>query len=857
MTELLFKTKGGAQVQGRPRVYFTCHPADVDRSLEKLCAEIFDAADCAVFYTADMADRLPEETRETDLNRMNLFVIPVSLRLLTEPSRAMDEDFPFAKEKHIPVLPIVLEPGLEPIYSREDRFGSLQYLDPLAHDDTAVPYEEKLKKYLNDVLIDSKTADRVRKAFDAYVFLSYRKKDRKQANELMRLIHADPVCQRIAIWFDEYLTPGESFTESIKEAMEKSSLFALLVTPSLLELNAQGKANYVQSTEYPAARDAGMPLLPAEVTATDRTALKDAYDGLPTPLNVGTEAERERFLAQLRALAHEEEEDNPEHNYLLGLAYMDGIDVETDRDRGFALITSAAEAELPEAIRKLYTMYDEGVGVPVDWHEALKWAERLVEYCKRTLGESHSDTLAAVGALGKAYRKSGNYSMALKTQEEVYARCCELMGENDPFTLRSLGNLSAVYGSLGIYSKELHLLEKGYPIFAKVLGEEHPDTLRMISNLGSVNANMGQYHDALMYFQKAYDIQSKMLGEEHPDTLRSLVNLAKVHSRLGVEGKALELIKKAYAIYCHAYGEEHPYSLMAMGDLASSYYRLGENKKAFDLDEKVYSITYRVLGKAHPATLQALINLALSYSRMGDQEKGLEMLDTAYSTLYETLGESHPLTLIALSGIANAYKRIGFDTEALRQQERLYALRCKHLGEAHPDTLSTMRDLISTYKKLGNGEKARELQEKYDILRCRVWRSVSLDGTTWARDLVNVKSGQYVTFKTEVYNSSDADIDIALLFEEIPCGLKLRDNAITFNSAHTHGIEVNTSELTTHGLGITLKSKGLFQLITQAKVVAMDNTAPLVTRSTVLLNGYTVHDELKIIIESDISDKSE
>ena len=104
MTRLRVKTRGGAPAEGKPRVYFTCHPADFERSFERICGDLFKAADCAVYCTEDMEDRLPEETRETDLERMNLFVVPVSLKLLLEENRAMGEDVPFAREKGIPVL---------------------------------------------------------------------------------------------------------------------------------------------------------------------------------------------------------------------------------------------------------------------------------------------------------------------------------------------------------------------------------------------------------------------------------------------------------------------------------------------------------------------------------------------------------------------------------------------------------------------------------------------------------------------------------------------------------------------------------------------------------------------------------
>ena len=54
-----------------------------------------------------MTELIEEKYLESDLGQMNPFVIPVTSKLLTEPSRAMDSDFRYAKEKNIPVLPMV------------------------------------------------------------------------------------------------------------------------------------------------------------------------------------------------------------------------------------------------------------------------------------------------------------------------------------------------------------------------------------------------------------------------------------------------------------------------------------------------------------------------------------------------------------------------------------------------------------------------------------------------------------------------------------------------------------------------------------------------------------------------------
>ena len=148
------KTLGEGSPNGKPRVFFTCHPADFERSFEKISADIFAAQNCAIFYTPDMEYRIPQEDMEVDIVAMNLVVIPVSLKLLREPNRAMDVDFPFAQNHGITVLPIMIESGVESVYARPDKFGKRQYLDSVTTDPTAVPYAEKLKKFLHSVLVD-------------------------------------------------------------------------------------------------------------------------------------------------------------------------------------------------------------------------------------------------------------------------------------------------------------------------------------------------------------------------------------------------------------------------------------------------------------------------------------------------------------------------------------------------------------------------------------------------------------------------------------------------------------------------------------------------------------------------------
>ena len=248
-----FKTKGNTTPKDKPRVYFSCHPEDFDRFFERICSDIFKTHDCTVFYTEDMSKEIIHENNLLDLERMNLFVIPVSFHLLSQPNRTIEFDLKFADEKCIPVLPIMMEPNIDGLYQKV--FGDKLYLNPFSKDTSEILYEEKLDKYLNSVLINDELTARIHDAFDLYIFLSYRKKDRKYANDLMRLIHNNSKFRNIAIWFDEFLTPGESFKDNIEKMLKKSELFALLVTPNLLE-TPEGKPNFIMAEEYPKAIEA-------------------------------------------------------------------------------------------------------------------------------------------------------------------------------------------------------------------------------------------------------------------------------------------------------------------------------------------------------------------------------------------------------------------------------------------------------------------------------------------------------------------------------------------------------------------------------------------------------------------------
>ncbi len=378
MFSLAYKTFGDSSNQGKERVYFTCHPADFEPCFSPIVADIHRLHNCAVYYNPEPATALPEAERQELLGSMRLLVIPVTTRFLLEPNPAMDVDLPFAIEHNIPVLPLMQEPGLGAIFNK--KCGGLQYLDKNAQDITAVSFDKKFSDFLNSILLSDELMQKIRNSFDAYIFLSYRKKDRRYANQLMRSIHSNPRYRDIAIWYDEYLAVGRNFKASIDTAMNNSRLFVLLVTQNLLE-----PGNYVLEHEYKDARALAkpLPILPVQMADTDPVQMQLHYAQLPEIVDGHDPDALEKALqAQLTGIANPENDSDPLHNYYIGLAYLGGVDVEVDHARALTLITAAAEAGLPEAMEKLSSMYENGEGVPIHLPTAVLWSQRAAEHCK-------------------------------------------------------------------------------------------------------------------------------------------------------------------------------------------------------------------------------------------------------------------------------------------------------------------------------------------------------------------------------------------------------------------------------------------------------------------------------------------
>ena len=679
-------TRGDSSPQGKPRVFFCAHPRDFGL-LDGIAEEILSRQNCAVWYDTEPEAPYDEELFFAYLKLMNLFVMPVTTGLLTTPNRARDVEFPFAVKNNIPVLPLMQERGLEELFNRV--CGDLQFLTKLDPDPTAIPYEEKLTRYLNSVLIGDELAARVRAAFDAHIFLSYRKKDRALAQELMQLIHKNDFCRDVAIWYDEFLTPGENFNEAIERALKECDLFALAVTPNLVN-----EKNYVMTVEYPMAKEAHRKILPVVMRKVSQWRLRLRYKKIPQKINAhDTEALAKALADALDGVAKRENDNDPAHNYLIGLAYLNGIDVEVDRERAVILITGAAEAGIPEAMKKLVSMYREGEGVERNYGTAIEWQRKLVEWWRETYEQNPSEGNGLV--LFSELWDLGDYI----------------------YELRQLDGAEAVYADMMILAEELN--------------ETHPSTRTRrdlsvsLAKLGNIRRARGDLDGAEDCFARFLEIAEALTNETHTvearrDLAISLNNLGDIRQARGDLDGAEDCFAHSLEIFEALANETH--TAEAQRDLAVSLDKIGDIHRAReDLDgaENYFARSLEILESlaTETHTVEARRDLSVSLEKIGDIRRIRRDMNGAEDCFARSLeirealaNETH--TVEARRDLAISLNNLGNILRARRNldgAEDCFA-RFLEIAEAltnETHTVEARRDLAISLNKLGDIRQAR------------------------------------------------------------------------------------------------------------------------------------------------------
>ena len=165
MTELNYVTKGISLPSGKPKVFLCCHPEDQQIYFEKIIDDILRICNCTIWYSKKTDSNYTSEISDY-IKEMKFVVILVTQNLLCKPNEILKIEFETAYNNRIPILPIVLEDGVEELFNKQ--YKNLHFLRAYINNKI---YLESLKSYLS-TLFDFSASENIFSAFEGMIFMN-------------------------------------------------------------------------------------------------------------------------------------------------------------------------------------------------------------------------------------------------------------------------------------------------------------------------------------------------------------------------------------------------------------------------------------------------------------------------------------------------------------------------------------------------------------------------------------------------------------------------------------------------------------------------------------------------------------
>ena len=200
---MIGQTRDGSGYYGKKNIYFCSHPEDMDYCLKEITEDIFYVINCVIWH--DDGEKISDSDRHFFYQNMDLVVIPVTDRFLSDDNYAARCEIDVFKKAHIPILPIITDESQ--FDAANELFGNRQVLEHTVTDKTKLGYFNKLERFLRGYLMGQSLFTEYGNVFTDTAFVSYRKKDRRLILRLLDKIHANPNLRTLGVWYDEFLTP--------------------------------------------------------------------------------------------------------------------------------------------------------------------------------------------------------------------------------------------------------------------------------------------------------------------------------------------------------------------------------------------------------------------------------------------------------------------------------------------------------------------------------------------------------------------------------------------------------------------------------------------------------------------------
>jgi tetratricopeptide (TPR) repeat protein len=190
------------------------------------------------------------------------------------------------------------------------------------------------------------------------------------------------------------------------------------------------------------------------------------------------------------------------------------------RDEGVAL----ARAVLQRGLAAVHSSRRE-------YRAAADLLQEVVTVQRAHLGDSHPDTIATLGVLGRALTGAGDLAAAERRVQEVLAIQRRINGERHPTVILTLANLASLARRRGDLPRAEPLYREAVRLGEEVLGADHSTVARISVGLAAVLAQSGRTLEAETLYRRilaTFNGRSDVGAHEVQDVHRRLATLYQV-----------------------------------------------------------------------------------------------------------------------------------------------------------------------------------------------------------------------------------------------------------------------------------------------------------------------------------------
>ena len=256
--------------------------------------------------------------------------------------------------------------------------------------------------------------------------------------------------------------------------------------------------------------------------------------------------------------------------------------------------------------------------------EAQSLLQEAVTTARRSLGDSHPESLAAANDLADVYWYQGKLGEAEALYVDVLQKRQVVFGMDHPNTLKTGFDLASLYLIQKRWAEAERLTLDVLARQRRLLGSDNGDTLRSLGSLGSLYVMQGRYSQAEPIIVEAFDLTRRVFGEDHPDTLTRMHNLANIYALTEQYERAEPIFLATIAARRRVLGESHPQTTRTWQRLGAMYVAQGRFDEAELILLNAYASFATRLGAEHERSSETRRSIAALYDAWKKPEKAAE-----------------------------------------------------------------------------------------------------------------------------------------------------------------------------------------------------------------------------------------